>query len=114
VDTDWIRIAALYDGLAQISPSPVVELNRGVAIAQAFGPQAGLDIVLPLFDVAELRHYHLLPAVAGDLLCRTGEHDRARKHFLQAASLTSNTQERTTMQRRAAECAAQHEGESSE
>ena len=112
-DTDWVRIAALYDGLAQISPSPVVELNRGVAIAQAFGPQAGLDIVLPLFDVAELRQYHLLPAVAGDLLCRTGEHGRARKHFLHAASLTSNTRERATMQRRAAECAAQHGGESS-
>ena len=111
-DTDWVRIAALYDGLAQISPSPVVELNRGVAVAQAFGPQAGLDIVLPLFDVAELRRYHLLPAVAGDLLCRTGEHGRARKHFLHAASLTSNTQERATMQRRAAECAAQHVGES--
>jgi RNA polymerase sigma-70 factor (ECF subfamily) len=112
-DTDWVRIAALYDGLAQINPSPIVELNRGVAIAQAFGPQAGLDIVLPLFDVAELRRYHLLPAVAGDLLCRTGEHDRARNHFLQAASLTNNTRERATMQRRAAECAAQHDGESS-
>ena len=61
-----------------------------MAIAQAFGPQAGLDIVLPLFDVAELRRYHLLPAVA-DLLCRIGEHGRARKHFLQAASLTNNT-----------------------
>jgi RNA polymerase sigma-70 factor (ECF subfamily) len=113
-DTDWVRIAALYDGLAQINPSPVVELNRGVAVAQAFGPQAGLDIVLPLFEAAELRQYHLLPAVAGDLLCRTGEHGRARKHFLQAASLTSNTRERTTMQRRAAECAAKHAGESSE
>jgi predicted RNA polymerase sigma factor len=112
--TDWVRIAALYDGLAQISPSPVVELNRGVAVAQAFGPQAGLDIVLPLFDVAELRQYHLLPAVAGDLLCRTGEHGRARKHFLQAASLTNSTRERATMQRRAAECAAQHAGENSE
>ena len=112
-DTDWVRIAALYDGLAQINPSPIVELNRGVAIAQAFGPQAGLDIVLPLFDVAELRRYHLLPAVAGDLLCRTGEHDRARNHFLQAASLTNNTRERATMQRRAAECAAQHDSESS-
>jgi RNA polymerase sigma-70 factor (ECF subfamily) len=112
-NTDWVRIAALYDGLAQISPSPVVELNRGVAVAQAFGPQAGLDIVLPLFDVPELRQYHLLPAVAGDLLCRTGEHDRARKHFLQAAWLTSNTQERATMQRRAAECAAQHGSENS-
>ena len=83
-----------------------------MAVAQAFGPQAGLDIVLPLFDVAELRQYHLLPAVAGDLLCRTGEHDRARKQFLHAASLTSNAQERTTMQRRAAECAPQHVGES--
>ncbi|HJQ86836.1 MAG TPA: RNA polymerase sigma factor [Propionibacteriaceae bacterium] len=113
-DTDWVRIAALYDGLAQINPSPVVELNRSVAVAQAFGPQAGLDIVLPLFDVAELRRYHLLPAVAGDLLCRTGEHGRARKHFLQAASLTSNAQERATMQRRAAECAALHAGENSE
>jgi hypothetical protein len=112
-DTDWVRIAALYDGLAQISPFPVVELNRGVAVAQAFGPQAGLDIVLPLFDVAELRQYHLLPAVAGDLLCRTGQHGRARKHFLQAASLTNSTRERATMQRRAAECAAQHAGESS-
>jgi RNA polymerase sigma factor (sigma-70 family) len=111
-DTDWVRIAALYDGLAQISPSPVVELNRGVAVAQAFGPQPGLEIVLPLFDVAELRRYHLLPAVAGDLLCRIGEHDRARKQFLTAASLT-NTRERATMQRRAAECAAQHAAGSS-
>jgi RNA polymerase sigma-70 factor, ECF subfamily len=110
-ETDWVRIAALYDGLAQISPSPIVELNRGVAIAQAFGPQAGLEIVLPLFEVAELRQYHLLPAVAGDLLCRTGEHGRARKHFLQAASLTNNARERTTMQRRAAECAARHRSE---
>jgi RNA polymerase sigma-70 factor, ECF subfamily len=70
--------------------------------------------VLPLFNVAEMRRYHLLPAVAGDLLCRTGEHGRAREHFLQAASLTSNTRERTTMQRLAAECAAQHGGENSE
>jgi RNA polymerase sigma-70 factor (ECF subfamily) len=112
-DTDWVRIAALYDGLAQLSPSPIVELNRGVAIAQAFGAQAGLEIVLPLFDVAELRRYHLLPAVAGDLLCRIGEHDRARKQFLTAASLTNNTRERATMQRRAAECAAQHAAGSS-
>jgi RNA polymerase sigma-70 factor, ECF subfamily len=107
-DTDWVRIAALYDGLAQISPSPVVELNRGVATAQAFGPQAGLDIVLPLFDVPDMRGYHLLPAVAGDLLCRTGDHDRAREHFLRAAALTSNRQERSTMQHRAAQCASEH------
>ena len=109
-DTDWVRITALYDGLAQISPSPVVELNRAVATAQAFGPQAGLDLVLPLFDVRELRSYHLLPAVAGDLLCRTGEHAQAREQFLRAASLTGNGSERLTMQRRAAACATHPSG----
>jgi RNA polymerase sigma-70 factor (ECF subfamily) len=109
-DTDWVQITALYDGLAQISPSPVVELNRAVATAQAFGPQAGLDLVLPLFDVRELRSYHLLPAVAGDLFCRTGQHARAREHFLRAASLTGNAQEKLTMQRRAAECATHSDG----
>ena len=109
-DTDWVQITALYDGLAQISPSPVVELNRAVAAAQAFGPQAGLDLVLPLFDVRELRSYHLLPAVAGDLFCRTGQHARAREQFLRAASLTGNAQERLTMQRRAAECVTHSDG----
>ncbi|MDQ4052590.1 MAG: RNA polymerase sigma factor [Actinomycetota bacterium] len=104
-DTDWPRIVALYDGLAQISPSPVVELNRGVAAAQAFGPQAGLDIVLPLFGVPSMRDYHLLPAVAGDLLCRSDDHERARQQFLRAASLTKNDRERSTMQHRAARCA---------
>ncbi len=107
-DTDWERITALYDGLARISPSPVVELNRAVATAQAFGPEAGLEIVLPLFDVAGMRDYHLLPAVAGDLLCRSGAHERAREHFLRAAAMTRNGAERTTMQRRAADCAALH------
>jgi len=107
-DTDWERIAALYDSLARISPSPVVELNRGVATAQAFGPAAGLEIVLPLFDIPGMREYHLLPAVAGDLLCRSGEHEQAREHFLRAAAITQNSVERTTMQRRAAECAARH------
>jgi RNA polymerase sigma factor (sigma-70 family) len=105
-DTDWPRIVALYDGLAQISPSPVVELNRGVAAAQAFGPQAGLDIVRPLFEVPSMRAYHLLPAVAGDLYCRSGDHEQARKQFLRAASLTKNDRERSTMQQRAAQCAA--------
>ena len=105
-DTDWPRIVALYDGLAQISPSPVVELNRGVAIAQAFGPEAGLAVVLPLFELPSMQRYHLLPTVAGDLFCRLGEHDRAREQFLRAASLTGNERERSTMQRRAAECAA--------
>ena len=105
-DTDWPRVVALYDGLAQISPSPVVELNRGVATAQAFGPEAGLAVVRPLFDVPALQRYHLLPAVAGDLLCRLGDHDLAREQFLRAASLTGNDRERSTMQRRAADCAA--------
>lgn len=109
-DTDWPRIAALYDGLAQITPSPVVELNRAVATGRAFGPQAGLDIVGPLLDLPALRDYHLLPAVAGDLNCRAGHHDQARQHFLRAAALTANTQERSTMQHRAAQCAAHHAG----
>ncbi len=107
-DTDWEQITALYDGLARISPSPVIELNRGVATAQALGPLAGLEIVLPLFDVPGMRDYHLLSAVAGDLLCRSGEHEPAREHFLRAAAITQNNVERTTMQRRAAECAARH------
>jgi RNA polymerase sigma-70 factor, ECF subfamily len=107
-DTDWERITALYDGLARISPSPIVELNRGVATAQAFGPQAGLDIVLPLFDSQSMRDYYLLSAVAGDLLCRSGAHDRAREHFLRAAAKTRNGVERTTMQGRAEQCATVH------
>jgi RNA polymerase sigma-70 factor, ECF subfamily len=107
-DTDWMRITALYDGLVRISPSPVIELNRGVATAQAFGPEAGLEIVLPLFDAPSMRDYHLLSAVAGDLLCRSGAHEEARKHFLRAAAITRNSVERMTMQRRAAECAGGH------
>jgi RNA polymerase sigma-70 factor (ECF subfamily) len=109
-DTDWPRIAALYDGLAQITPSPVVELNRAVAAGRAFGPQAGLEIVLPLFDVAAMREYHLLPAVAGDLMCSAGNHDDARQYFLSAAALTPNSQERTTMLERAAQCVAHPAG----
>jgi RNA polymerase sigma-70 factor (ECF subfamily) len=109
-DTDWARLAALYDGLAQINPSPVVELNRAVAVGRAFGPQAGLDLVLPLFDLAAMRDYHLLPAVAGDLTCSAGNHDDARQYFLRAAALTSNNQERTTMLERAAQCGAHHAG----
>ena len=107
-DTDWHRITALYDGLAQISPSPVVEVNRAVATAQAFGPQAGLDLLDPLFELPRMRRYHLLPAVAGDLHCRAGRHEEARQHFLEAAALTKNSRERSTLQERAAECAAGH------
>ncbi|MCU1657761.1 MAG: polymerase subunit sigma-24 [Pseudonocardiales bacterium] len=109
-DTDWPRIAALYDGLAQIAPSPVVELNRAVATGRAFGPQAGLGIVRPLFDHPAMRNYHLLPAVAGDLCCSAGDHDEARQHFLRAAALATNGQERATMQQRAVQCAAHHVG----
>lgn len=105
-ETDWERITALYDALAQVSPSPVVELNRAVATAQAFGPEAGLALLEPLRALPSMQRYHLLPAVAGDLLCRSGDHASARVEFLRAASLTRSTPERTTMQRRAAECAA--------
>jgi RNA polymerase sigma factor (sigma-70 family) len=104
-DTDWPRIAALYDGLSQVAPSPVVEVNRAVAAGRAFGPQAGLDIVRPLFDLSAMRSYHLLPAVAGDLNCSAGQHELARQHFLRAAALTANERERSTMQDRAAQCA---------
>jgi predicted RNA polymerase sigma factor len=104
-DTDWPRIAALYDGLSQVAPTPVVEVNRAVAAGRAFGPQAGLDIVRPLFDLSAMRSYHLLPAVAGDLNCSAGQHELARQHFLRAAALTANERERSTMQDRAAQCA---------
>jgi RNA polymerase sigma-70 factor, ECF subfamily len=77
-----------------------------VRAGRAFGPQAGLDIVRPLLDLAAMRDYRLLPAVAGDLNCAAGHHEEARRHFLRAAALTANTHERATMQRRAAECAA--------
>jgi RNA polymerase sigma-70 factor (ECF subfamily) len=104
-DTDWERIAALYDGLARISPSPIVELNRAVATAQAFGPRAGLEIVRPLFDIAAMRQYYLLYAVTGDLLCRSGVHGEAREDFQRAAQMTRNEVERTTLADRAAQCA---------
>jgi predicted RNA polymerase sigma factor len=107
-DTDWPRIAALYDGLVQINPSPVVELNRAVAVGRAFGPESGLEIVRPLLDLPAMRTYHLLPAVAGDLHCAAGDHTQAREHFLRAAALTTNKHKRAVMQQRAADCAAVH------
>ena len=103
-DTDWTRIAALYDGLVQITPTPVVELNRAVAVGRAFGPRAGLELVAPLLDHPALRSYHLLPAVAGDLHCLAGEHQAARDLFLRAAAMATNTLDRATMQQRAADC----------
>jgi predicted RNA polymerase sigma factor len=75
-----------------------------VAVGRAFGPAAGLEVLRPLLDLPSMKAYHLLPAVAGDLHCRAGDHDLARQHFLRAAELTGNQQERATMQRRASEC----------
>jgi predicted RNA polymerase sigma factor len=107
-DTDWERITALYDGLARVAPSPVVEINRAVATGRAYGPAAGLAVLAPLLDDPQLRGYHLLPAVAGDMWCLAGDHELARDHFLRAAALTGNGAERSTMQGRAAACAAGH------
>lgn len=100
--TDWPRIAALYDALAQVTPSPVVELNRAVAVAMAFGPAAGLAIVDGLQGEAALKHYHWLPAVRGDLLARLGRPGEAREEFLRAAGLARNERERALLQERAA------------
>jgi len=104
-ETDWERIVALYDALAQIAPSPVVELNRGVAVAMAFGPAAGLEVVDTLTSEPSLGGYHLLPSVRGDLLSKLGRFDEARAEFERAASLTRNTRERDLLLSRAAACA---------
>ena len=103
-DTDWEAIAALYDALTQIAKSPVVELNRGVAFAMAYGPEAGLEIVDALADDPALKGYHLLPSVRGDLLFRLGRLDQARAEFELAASQTANTRERALLLDRAARC----------
>ncbi len=106
-ETDWPRIVALYDAVAQLAPSPVVELNRAVAVGMAFGPAAGLDLVDALVTEPSLKSYHLLPAVRGDLLRKLGRFEEARAEFERAASLTENVQERELLKRRAAECAAE-------
>jgi predicted RNA polymerase sigma factor len=106
-ETDWPRIAALYDALAQLAPSPVIELNRAVAVGMAFGPAAGLDVVDTLVDEPSLKTYHLLPAVRGDLLWKLGRFDEAGGEFRRAALLTGNARERELLQRRAAQCAAE-------
>jgi predicted RNA polymerase sigma factor len=104
-ETDWARIAALYQALAQLAPSPVVELNRAVALSMAFGPAAGLAIVDGLRSEPSLQAYHLLPSVRGDLLMKLGRLDEARQEFERAASLTRNARERELLLERAAECA---------
>jgi len=104
-ETDWTRIVALYDALSQLLHSPVVELNRAVALGMAFGPAAGLEVVDRLTSEPSLAGYHLLPAVRGDLLHKLGRFAEARGEFERAASLTRNTRERTLLLERAATCA---------
>jgi RNA polymerase sigma factor (sigma-70 family) len=103
-ETDWGRIAALYDALAELAPSPIVELNRAVALSMAFGPAAGLEVADALLDEPALKGYHLLPAVRGDLLFKLGRLDEARREFDRAASLTRNTRERALLLARARAC----------
>ncbi|MGG3504213.1 RNA polymerase sigma factor [Paenibacillus lautus] len=103
-ETDWIRISALYEALAQVSPSPIVELNRAVALSMAFGPEVGLEIVDILRCEPALKGYHLLPSVRGDLLFKLGRLDEACAEFKLAASLTDNLRERALLLDRAAEC----------
>jgi RNA polymerase sigma-70 factor, ECF subfamily len=103
-ETDWAGIAALYESLARIAPSPVVELNRAVAVSMAFGPAAGLELVEALGAEQLLKAYHLLPAVRGDLLDKLGRLDEARAEFARAASLTRNARERDVLLQRAAAC----------
>ncbi|WP_176647882.1 RNA polymerase sigma factor [Duganella sp. SG902] len=100
-DTDWQRIAALYDALSQLSPSPIVELNRAVALSMAYGPQAGLEVVDGLLAAPALKNYHLLPSVRGDLLAKLGRNDEARVEFQRAAELTHNERERQLLLARA-------------
>jgi predicted RNA polymerase sigma factor len=101
-ETDWPRISALYDALAQLTPSPVVELNRAVAVSMAFGPAAGLDLIDRLKNEPSLKSYHLLPSVRGDLLAKLGRFDEAGIEFKRAATLTRNARERALLLERAA------------
>jgi predicted RNA polymerase sigma factor len=104
-ETDWARIAALYDALAELTPSAVVELNRAVAIGMAFGPAAGLELADALVSDRSLASYHLLPSVRGDLLAKLGRFEEAGTEFRRAASLTRNARERALLLKRAAACA---------
>jgi RNA polymerase sigma factor (sigma-70 family) len=106
-DTDWVQVAALYEALAELVPSPVVELNRAVAVSRAYGAAAGLELVDALTDVPALRGYHLLPSVRGDLLERLGRLAEARAEYERAASLTRNAPERALLLDRAAACAGE-------
>jgi RNA polymerase sigma factor (sigma-70 family) len=103
-ETDWGRIAALYDALAQLAPSPVVELNRAVALSMAFGPAVGLEVVDALLSEPSLKFYHLFPSVRGDLLMKLGRLEEAGVEFERAASLTRNARERELLRARAIAC----------
>lgn len=103
-DTDWNRIVALYDALAQLAPSPIVELNRAVAVSMAFGPAAALDLVDALVADGRLKTYHLLPSVRGDLLSKLGRFEEARAEFSRAAGLARNARECSLLLGRAAAC----------
>jgi predicted RNA polymerase sigma factor len=105
-DTDWAGIVALYDGLASLAPSPVVELNRAVAVAMAFGPAAGLELVDDLAHEPALASYHLLPSVRGDLLMKLGRAEEARGEFERAAFMTGNEREKRLLLDRARACGA--------
>ncbi len=107
-DTNWARIASLYEELLEYSPSPVIELNRAVAVAMAFGPAAGLEIVETLTQEPSLKTYHLLPSVRGDLLSKLDRNEEARTEFERAASLTRNARERELLLNRARTCAEAH------
>ena len=100
-DTDWARIAALYDALAQVAPSPVVEINRAVAVGMAFGAAAGLEVIDAVSDAPSLQAYHWLPSVRGDLLAKLGRHGEACEEFKRAASLARNDRERAFLSDRA-------------
>jgi predicted RNA polymerase sigma factor len=101
-ETDWVRIAALYEALERVSSTPVVQLNRAVAVGMAFGPEIGLQAVDALAAEGELERYHLLPSVRGDLLAKLGRAEEARAEFERAASMTRNTRERELLLARAA------------
>jgi RNA polymerase sigma factor (sigma-70 family) len=103
-DTDWAQIVALYDGLAQLQPSPVIELNRAVAVCMAYGPAPALELVDALAGEPRLKGYHLLPSVRGDLLEKLGRFAEAREEFARAAGLTRNARERTLLLGRASAC----------
>jgi predicted RNA polymerase sigma factor len=105
-DTDWPQIVTLYGALAQLMPSPVIELNRAVAVGMASGPAAGLELVDDLSTEPALKTYHLLPSVRGDLLSKLGRHREAQVEFERAAQLTRNERERRLLLARAADAAA--------